>query len=193
MNYRKEKAKINLEKERKQWEMQRSAIEQFNGLRKELFDTAWRLADKYEFKDEYRITERQITQFNQILLDENDLRRYERLKYIEHNFQAYPPFYYYLGNAANAVYRDESYSIELRSKYRCIAFSAFNSFLNKTNSNILREDQLEASCALELFELYDDEQVEHLDLLERAIKASGGAFDIIEICAISYLKNGEQT
>lgn len=191
MNYRKEKAKINLEKERKQWEMQRSAIEQFNGLRKELFDTAWRLADKYEFKDEYRITERQITQFNQILLDENDLRRYERLKYIEHNFQAYPPFYYYLGNAANAVYRDESYSIELRSEYRCIAFSAFNSFLNKTNSNILREDQLEASCALELFELYDDEQVEHLDLLERAIKASGGAFDIIEICAISYLKNGE--
>ncbi|MBS5113866.1 MAG: hypothetical protein KHZ15_14490 [Coprobacillus cateniformis] len=191
MNYRKEKAQIDLEKERKKWEMQRSAIEQFNGLRKELFDTAWRLADKYEFKDEYRITERQIAQFNQILLDENDLRRYERLKYIEDNFRAYPPFYYYLGNAANAVYQDESYSIDLRNEYRCIAFNAFDSFLNKTNSNILREDQLEASCALELFELYADKQVEHLDLLKRAIKASGGAFDVIEICAINYLKNGE--
>ena len=56
MNYRKEKAHINQEKERKEWELQRSAMEQFNGLRRELFDTAWRLADEYDFPDEYRIT-----------------------------------------------------------------------------------------------------------------------------------------
>lgn len=54
MNYRKEKAKISLEKEEAQWQLQKSAIEQFNGLRRELFDTAWRLSDKYGFKDEYR-------------------------------------------------------------------------------------------------------------------------------------------
>lgn len=91
MNYRKEKAKIGLEQERKEWELQRSAMEQFNGLRRELFDTAWRLAEKYKFPDEYRLTERQITQFNRILLDTDDLRRYERLKYIEDKFVAYPP------------------------------------------------------------------------------------------------------
>ena len=55
MNYRKEKAKISLDKERKEWELQRSAMEQFNGLRRELFDTAWRLAEKYKFPDIYDI------------------------------------------------------------------------------------------------------------------------------------------
>ena len=45
MNYRKEKAKISLENEEEEWKLQRSAIEQFNGLRREMFDTAWRLAD----------------------------------------------------------------------------------------------------------------------------------------------------
>lgn len=186
MNYRKEKAHISMEEEKSKWEMQRSAMEQFNGLRKELFDTAWRLADKYEFKDEYRITERQISQFNTILLDDNDLRRYERLKYVESSFQAYPPFYYYLGSAASAVSRGEGYTEEFKNEFKSIAIGAYDFFLNKTNSNILREDQLEASCALELFELYNDQS--HLNLLERAIKASNHAFDVIQICAISYLK-----
>ena len=62
MNYRKSKAENQLEKERQYWKLQRSAIEQLNGLRRELFDTAWRLADEYKFPDEYRLTEKQIKQ-----------------------------------------------------------------------------------------------------------------------------------
>ena len=58
MNYRREKANISLENEEENWKLQRSAIEQFNGLRRELFDTAWRLADTYGFKDEDRLTEK---------------------------------------------------------------------------------------------------------------------------------------
>ena len=127
MNYRKEKAKIGLEQERKEWELQRSAMEQFNGLRRELFDTAWRLAEKYKFPDEYRLTERQITKFNRILLDSDDLRRYERLKYIESKFQAYPPFWYYLGNAANAVCQNsDTYGEQICSDYKKLAKEAFD-------------------------------------------------------------------
>ena len=107
MNYRREKAKIGLEQERKEWELQRSAMEQFNGLRRELFDTAWRLADRYKFPDSYRLTERQITQYNRILMDPDDQRRYDRLFYVKDSFAAYPPFWYYLGSAANAVYQNE--------------------------------------------------------------------------------------
>ena len=40
MNYRKEKANILTEREEQEWTLQRSAIEQFNALRRELFDTA---------------------------------------------------------------------------------------------------------------------------------------------------------
>ncbi len=54
-------------------------MEQFNGLRRELFDTAWRLADTYKFPDEYRLTERQIRQYDEILMDNDEIRKYERL------------------------------------------------------------------------------------------------------------------
>ena len=190
MNYRKEKAKIAQDKERKEWELQRSAIEQFNGLRRELFDTAWRLADEYNFPDEYRITERQISQYNNILLDVDDLRRYERLEYISERFKAYPPFWYYLGSAANAVYQDERYSDSTRNEYKNRAKGHFTYFFKITEQNLLREDQLVASCALEMFDLVEDE-TERIKLLEKATNVSGNAFDVLQICAISYLKIGQ--
>lgn len=80
MNYRKAKAENELDKEKQEWQLQRAAIEQLNGLRRELFDASWRLADRYGFKDEYRLTERQISQYNKILMDPDDYRRYERLE-----------------------------------------------------------------------------------------------------------------
>ena len=73
MNYRRNKAEYGIEKERSEWELQKTAIEQFNGLRRELFDTAWRLADSYEFPDGYRLTERQITHYNKILMDQDKI------------------------------------------------------------------------------------------------------------------------
>ena len=193
MNYRREKAKIGLEQESKEWELQRSAMEQFNGLRRELFDTAWRLADRYKFPDSYRLTERQITQYNRILMDADDQRRYDRLFYVKDSFAAYPPFWYYLGSAANAVYQDaDRYGTEVAERYKGYAKDAFQKFLGSTKRNLLREDQLEASCALELFDLLElGEKQEKLQLLERAKRASGNAFDVLELCAMSYLKIGE--
>ncbi|MDU6597355.1 MAG: hypothetical protein E6495_06220, partial [Veillonella sp.] len=96
MNYRNNRNEYQSERDRKLWQLQKAAIEQFNGLRRELFDTAWRLADKYEFPDKYRLTERQITNYNEILQDTNIIRRYERLDAIKEYFEAYPPFWYYL-------------------------------------------------------------------------------------------------
>jgi hypothetical protein len=60
MNYRKTKASSNLEYEEQMWKLQRAALEQFNGLRRELFDTAWRLAKRFKFEDRFRLTEKQI-------------------------------------------------------------------------------------------------------------------------------------
>ena len=66
MNYRNNRNEYKREKDNKLWQLQKAAIEQFNGLRRELFATAWRLADKYGFPDKYRLTERQITNYNRI-------------------------------------------------------------------------------------------------------------------------------
>lgn len=195
MNYRKVKAQSLLDKEKAEWQLQRSAMEQFNGLRRELFDTAWRLADKYNFPDKYRITEKQISRYNEILLDNDYLRRYERLEYMQDKFEAYPPFWYYLGNAANMVYQDEKYDVSTRAKYRCLSSENFQRFINQTEHNLLREDQLLASCALEYFDLLllsgntDKNQLE--GLVNKAIAAAGNAYDVLELCAFSFLKIGE--
>ena len=71
MNYRREKADIALQNEKQEWQLQRSAMEQFNGLRRELFNTAWQISAQYQFPDEYRLTEKQISQYNEILMDNN--------------------------------------------------------------------------------------------------------------------------
>ena len=194
MNYRKEKAKISLEKEEVQWQLQKSAIEQFNGLRRELFDTAWRLSDKYGFKDEYRLTEKQISTYNRILMDPIPLRKYERLKAIEKFFYAYPPYWYYLGNTAidvaniynNSEYRD----LEAISKYRSLAEENFHNFL-KYDHSLLRTDYIRSSCCLEYAALLLERNGENKkvkQLIAEAEKCSSEALDVLQICAMYSLR-----
>ena len=120
MNYRRAKSENKLDYEKQQWELRRTAIDQFNGLRRELFDTAWRLADKYEFPDYYRLTERQIKQYNDILMDSDEIRRFERLTTIKDEFKAYPPFWYNYGSTANSIARDETLNLSIEERIICL-------------------------------------------------------------------------
>ena len=194
MNYRKEKANNQLEYDKQKWQLQRSAIEQFNALRRELFTTAWRLADKYNFPDEYRLTEKQITQYNDILMDNNPFRKYERLCAIKENFEAYPPFWYYLGNAANAVaqkYFEEDKTVY--NKYKDLVLESFNQYWKVNNLPLLRKDDIAASCALEHIDLLVQDGIEVNkerinELLGIAIKNAGNSWDIIQLCTMNYLR-----
>ncbi len=196
MNYRRNKAEYSLDKERKEWELQKTAIEQFNGLRRELFDTAWRLADTYGFPDGYRLTERQITQYNKILMDQDEIRKYERLESIKDDFEAYPPFWYFVGNAANYIAGSDNLSDETRIEYRKKALEYFEKFESLNKYNILRQDQLVASCALEHIDLLlfasNPDYNKIKKLLADAVKSSKNFNDILELCALTYLKIGEQ-
>lgn len=100
INYKSERAKILLENEGEAWELEKSALEQLHNLRKTLFETAWRLSKDHGFKDEYRLTESQISVYNDILSESDPLCRYERLYQIRRSFDAYPLFWYYLARAA---------------------------------------------------------------------------------------------
>ena len=191
MNYRREKAAIQNEQEKQKWQLTRSAMEQFNGLRRELFTTAWRLADEYKFADNLRITEQQIAIFNKILLETDDLKRYERLKYIEGSFEAYTPFWYHLGNAAyKASFLMDG---ETAGNYREKAEMYYQKYIDmpkEKKMNLFRQDHIRAACALELFELKGKKK-EDTYLLDMAKDASGNNFDVLEICAMSYLQVGE--
>ena len=159
MNYRRAKAENDLEYKSHQWKLQRSAMEQFNGLRRELFDTAWRLATAYQFPDEYRLTERQIKQYDEILMDSDEIRKYERLTTIKSSFKAYPPFWYHYGSTANHIARNQCLSLsdESRNYYKQEAVKCFEEYWNQNKYALLREDIIASSCALEYIDLLDTE------------------------------------
>lgn len=204
MNYRRAKAANSLEYDQKNWELYETALEQFNTLRRELFDTAWRLADKYKFDDNYRLTERQITEYNNILMDPDPLCRYEKLDFIKDNFEAYPPFWYFFGHAAAQIAYDDKYKDNnICNTYLSYAIQHFEKYedINKFNEkNLLREDELYSSCALEHVDLLlkqnkdtenkDTEKIKNL--IKAAEKNSGGRNDIMELCAVAYLQIDDQ-
>lgn len=196
MNYRRAKAENDLEYEDMMWQLQRSAIEQFNGIRRELFDTTWRLAATYKFPDKYRLTEKQIKQYNAILMDPDEIRKFERLESIQDKFEAYPPFWYFIGHSAHFISRDNSLAENTRKKYLEKALFYFEKYDDLSKYNILREDQLASACALEHADIlmlnpdYDKTRVR--GLINKAVQMCGSAFDIMQLCAISYLKIGAQ-
>lgn len=196
MNYRRTKAESAFEYEKQLWKLQRSAMEQFNGLRRELFDTAWRLADTYQFPDEYRLTERQIKQYNEVLMDPDEIRKYERLSTISQYFVAYPPFWYHYGSTANHISRNMMLPLseESRQYYREQARQHFDKYWKQNKFALLREDLLASSCALEYADLLkcDTDREEIEQLLDRAVKYSGNANDVLQLCAMAYLKINER-
>lgn len=192
MTYRRAKNQINIDHEEARWKLQRSAIEQFNALRRELFDTSWRLADEYGFEDRLRLTEKQIAQFNEILMDPNPLKRYERLYNIKDKFDAYPPFWYYIGHAANEVFYNEQLY-----EFHDLAIKHFEKFKECNDLNLLRKDPIRSSCNLEYVDLLTVTQESCkknkdliISLTEDAYEHSGEDLDVFQICAINYLKIG---
>lgn len=218
MNYRKEKAKITNEHEKEKWELQKSALEQFNALRRELFDTSWRMAKEYKFPDCLRLTEKQIKQYNEILMETDCIRKYDRLAAINQKdfntdlstFDAYAPYWYFLGDAACQIYNNaeelfpEENLEESKAKYFKLAKEHFKTFLEINNFapsqkdperkySLLRVDQIASSCYLEHIDLLDfeNDKEEIKKLLDKTIEVSGLANDIVQICAMDYLKLGE--
>ena len=195
MNYRRKKATYALEKEFEDFQLERAAMEQFNNLQRELFDTSWRLADVYNFNDKYRLTERQIRQYNEILMDSDPIRRFERLDSIQENFVAYPPYWYYLGHAAlEIVNKDKRTQTTLseakKQSYINIAQKAFDKLLNDKLYDILREDAIVSACALEYIDTLDAQKDKNKieQLIKRAYEMSGNAYDIWQFCALAYLR-----
>jgi hypothetical protein len=129
MNYRRNKSQYALEKEERALKLQEWAMEQFHGLQHTLFETAWRLADRFDYDDVLRLSVKQIREYNEILLDSDPHRRYERLNERAEDFEAFPPFWYYRGNAAKEVYLSDTYDKDTRNIFKQIAIDSFQKFV----------------------------------------------------------------
>lgn len=195
MNYRREKANAGTEKENSEFELQITAMEQFHALQRELFTTAWRLADSYGFKDEWRLTENQIKQYDRILMDADEYRKYARLEAIAPNFEAYPPFWYFYAHTALYISENETNAVA-KAEYRNRAKNYFEKYHQLNRFSLLREDQLAASALLEYSDLLLLENAKEntekvYQLVMEAQKKAGNANDVLQLCAISYLKIGK--
>lgn len=194
MNYRKNKAENDLKYEKAKWEIQKNRMTHLNALQKQLFETAWRLADKYEFPDEYRLTEQQISAYNKALIESNPIKRYNFLDSMRSDFNAYPSFWYQLGSTANSIYQNDKYSqdMEMQSIFRTKALEGFMKYEELNNFNLLRHDVITSTWALEYIELLDLNQNNNpekaKELIEIAANHSGGQYDIIELCAFASLR-----
>lgn len=197
MNYRKEKNSILNAKEREELELRITAIEQFHALRRELFTTAWELAEEYDFDDKLRLTEKQIRQYNQILMDQDELRKYVRLEAIQDRFEAFPAFWYFFGHTACSIAANMELPLENweREEYRRRAKEHFSYYEKLNTFNILREDQMTAACSLEYIDLLlleeNTNKSQIVSLLKTATEMAGNAFDVKQLCAMTYLKIGD--
>lgn len=194
MNYRRKKAEYGLENEEAKWQIQKNRMQHLHGLQKQLFETSWHLAERYGFQDKYRLTERQISQYNEALVESNLTKRYNKLDAMQRAFDAYPAFWYQLGSTANSIYRSDLYrdDSEIREFYRANAIKAFERYRQLNTFNLLRHDVLTSAWALEYLELMDMSQVhrsnEARELIEIAEQYSGNAKDVLELCAFAYLR-----
>lgn len=193
MNYRRNRASYQLGREKEYWQLQRGAIDQLNGLQKELFSTAWALSKEYDFPDQYRLTEKQIHEYNAILMEQNPMKRYNRLNTIRDQFVAYPQFWYQIGSTANSIYRDKKYATDpdILGVFKSRAVEGFEKYYELNQANMLRCDTLTSSWALEYLELqdlYSSNRGKARELIQLAEKYSGKAPDVLELCAFAYLR-----
>lgn len=195
MNYRREKANALRDKEKVDVELEIAAIEQLHALQRELFTTSWLLADEYNYPEKWRLTEKQIEQYNSILMDTDDYRKYARLDAIKDNFEAYPPFWYNFAHTALYIasnIKSNSDDNVVKEKYLKSARASFIKFQEKSKYNILREDQLTASANLEYADLlFLDPNPDYANihsLISDAEKKAGNANDVLQLCALAYLR-----
>lgn len=143
--------------EQKKWELERGKLEQFYGLQKALFSTAWNLAKEYEFPDEYRLTDQQIQDYSKILMEPNAITRYSKLNAIEDKFQVYPQFWYQMGSTANSIYGSNASGLTkaIKELYKAHALECFEKYQELNRFALLREDTLTAAWALEYIDLLD--------------------------------------
>ena len=167
-----------LDKERSKWDLTRQELEKLYVLRSQLFETAWKLSSDYDFDDKFRLTQKQLSQYSAALLEPDPLKRYERLDAMSGKFGAFPPFWYYKGNAAMEVFKNGQYG-GFTAGFKKEAIDSYNKF-HMTHFEFLREDVTAAACCLEHISLLEPNDVLIPELLKKAMHFAGDNYDVLQ-------------
>jgi len=160
-NYRENVDAYRNELDQELWELEKEQSVQLTNLRKQFLMYYWKLMRKYEIPDHWRITEDQFAMLLDILKESDKSKRYRRLERIKEQFEAYPPFWYYLGRVAQ--------ELELYDSAR----EAYDFVINR-HFDYFRDDNIYSSILLNRTQLYslngDEERIR--ELLKEVLEAS---------------------
>ncbi len=134
-NYRSQMDTYAKEKEQGKWAIEAKTMQGLNSFYKKLLKYSWELMRRYDLPDEWRLNEKQLSDYTDILKESDLDRRYRKLERIENSFQKFPPYWYYRGQAAQEIGKKEE------------ALACFNQF-QQINQSILRKDPYAASVAM---------------------------------------------
>jgi tetratricopeptide (TPR) repeat protein len=134
-NYRSQMDTYAKEKEEGKWAIEAKTMQNLNSFYKKLLKYSWELMRRYNLPDEWRLNEKQLRDYTDILKEPDLDRRYRKLERIENSFQKFPPYWYYRGQAAQEIGDNAE------------AISCFNQF-QRINQRILRKDPYAASVAM---------------------------------------------
>ena len=83
------------------WTLEKKKIEDFNELQKRLLDASWSILRQYNLPDEYRITQKDLELLDDAMKNShNNIDAIKKFEALEDIFSAYPPFWFYYGEAA---------------------------------------------------------------------------------------------
>lgn len=134
-NYRDRMEEYRKEREEAAWKIEVSTLQGLNNFYKKLLKYSWELMRRYQLPDEWRLNEKQLTDYTAVLKESDIGRRYRKLERLESAFQKFPPYWYYRGQSA----------YEMGEKKEALyCFSQFQSI----HQGILRKDPFAASTAM---------------------------------------------
>lgn len=141
-NYRNNMEMYRRQLDKSIWELDKKTILILNDVRKDFIKSYWILMKRYNIPDDWRITEKQMDQYISILKDRDPGRKFRNLQRLQSSFEAYPPFWYYMGQAAQDL-KDHKGALKAYEKLRT------------TQMGFFREDNIYASALMSEISLLD--------------------------------------
>ncbi|MDR1580349.1 MAG: hypothetical protein LBS35_08320 [Synergistaceae bacterium] len=83
--------------------LERENVEDLTRLQERLLDTSWTLVRRYGLPDEYRLAQRDLSDFDKAVLEPDRTKSLRMLNALERNFAMYAPFWYYRAAAAREI------------------------------------------------------------------------------------------
>ncbi len=180
-NYRSQMGTYKKEKEEKFWQIESKTIQGINTFYKKLLKYSWDLMQRYDIADEWRLNEKQLSDYTAILKEPDMALRYRKLERIESSFQKFPPYWYYRGQAAQETDQKEA------------ALKCYQTF-QKIHLGIMRKDPYAASVAMSktmLTQEQGDPQKVKADLERTLANSEDSDWGNILFAALQYARLGD--